>query len=126
LRGLHYQIKEPQGKFITPVAGRIFDVAVDLRRSSKNFGKWCGVVLDSRNPASIYVPPKFAHGYLALDAGASVFYLCTTYHDPSTDRTLRWNDPKVGVQWPMGRGANLFMSNKDRNAPGLDEVETFG
>ena len=125
LRGLHYQVKEPQGKFLTVTAGKIFDVAVDLRRSSKNFGKWCGIVLEARNPGSIYIPPKFAHGFLALEAGASVLYLCTTYHDSGADRAIRWNDPAIGIQWPIGHGANLFMSTKDKHAPALSDAETF-
>lgn len=125
MRGLHYQMKDPQGKFITVISGKIFDVAVDLRRGSLNFGKWCGAVLDSNNPGSMYIPPKFAHGFMTFERGASVFYLCTTYHDASSDRTLRWNDPALGIQWPIGHGANVSMSARDRTASLFAEAETF-
>ncbi|MDE2233364.1 MAG: dTDP-4-dehydrorhamnose 3,5-epimerase [Patescibacteria group bacterium] len=125
LRGLHYQLHEPQGKLVQIAAGKIFDVAVDLRRSSPNFGKWCGVVLDAKNPASVYVPPKFAHGFFSFEQGAVVIYQTTTYHDSASDRTVRWDCPEIGISWPIGPGGMTIMSGKDRNALPLTEVETF-
>lgn len=126
LRGLHYQIKNPQAKFVHVTQGRIFDVAVDLRRESPTFGKWCGAVLDAdKGPLAIYVPPRFAHGHMTFAEGGSILYLCTTYHDPEFDRCIRWNDPTIGIQWPIGPGGSLTISGKDRNAPSLTDAEVF-
>lgn len=125
LRGMHYQINNPQGKFLQIAQGSIFDVAVDLRRSSPNFGKWCGAVLKATEPSAIFIPPGFAHGFMAFNDGATVFYLCTTYHDPKSDRGVLWNDPEIGIAWPLGPGAVTVMSGKDRNAPRLADAEVF-
>jgi dTDP-4-dehydrorhamnose 3,5-epimerase len=125
LRGLHYQLTTPQAKLIQCASGKIFDVAVDIRRSSKTFGKWCGVVLDSTNPSALFIPAGFAHGFLALESGAAVFYLCDQEYDPNNDRAIRWNDPTLGIGWPIGLHASMFLSAKDRNAPRLSEAEVF-
>jgi dTDP-4-dehydrorhamnose 3,5-epimerase len=125
LRGMHYQLNNPQGKLLQICQGRIFDVAVDLRRSSPTFGKWCGAVLDASDPAAIYIPPRFGHGFLSFVEGATVFYLCTTYHDPASDKTIRWDDPAIGIGWPIGSGGSLTISAKDRGAPLLSDAEVF-
>jgi len=101
LRGLHYQIQHPQGKLVRVAAGEVFDVAVDLRRSSPNFGKWVGVVLSAENKRQLWVPPGFAHGFVATSDVAEVLYKTTDYWHPEHERSLLWNDPTVAVQWPV-------------------------
>jgi len=101
LRGLHYQIQHPQGKLVRVAAGEVFDVAVDLRRSSPNFGKWVGVVLSAENKRQLWVPPGFAHGFVATSDVAEVLYKTTDYWHPEHERSLLWNDPTVAVQWPI-------------------------
>lgn len=123
LRGLHFQHPKPQGKLIQLLKGRIFDVAVDVRKDSPTFGQHVHAVLDERNPASIWIPPGFAHGFMAFENGAIVAYSCDEYHDPANDRCLLWNDPKLNIKWPTGRQSVLIMSAKDRNAPRLDELD---
>lgn len=102
LRGLHYQIRQPQGKLVRVVCGEIFDVAVDLRRSSPNFGKWVGVTLSEQNKRQLWVPPGFAHGFVATSDAVEVLYKTTDYWYPEHERSLLWNDATVGVQWPIG------------------------
>lgn len=125
LRGLHFQLEQPQGKLVRPVTGVIFDVAVDLRRSSEYFGRWTGVRMRAGDGRQLWVPPGFAHGFLVLSESADVSYKCTTvYHGPS-DRSLAWNDPRIGIEWPVPAGLSPLLSEKDARAPGLDQCEVY-
>jgi dTDP-4-dehydrorhamnose 3,5-epimerase len=124
LRGLHYQSPRPQGKLVRAASGEIFDVAVDLRRSSPTFGRWVGVTLSDENRRQLWVPPGFAHGFYVTSESADIIYKCTDYYAPEHDRTLRWDDPDVGVAWPLVGGHGPLLSPKDaagapfREAPG--------
>lgn len=123
LRGLHYQIRQPQGKLLSVMAGEIFDVAVDLRRSSATFGRWVGVILSADSHRMMYVPPGFAHGFLVLSETADVCYKCTDLYAPEHERTLLWKDPAVGIRWPLTGEPQL--SDKDRQGLPLAEAECF-
>lgn len=125
LRGLHYQIRQPQGKLVRVISGRVFDVAVDLRRSSPMFGKWTGVELSAENRRLFWVPPGFAHGFYVLSEQAEFVYKCTDYYAPEHERSLRWDDPTVGVAWPLVAGVETVLSDKDRAGLPLDAAETF-
>jgi dTDP-4-dehydrorhamnose 3,5-epimerase len=125
LRGLHFQIREPQGKLVRAVAGTVFDVAVDLRRASPTFGQWTGEELSESNGFALWVPPGFAHGYLVLSETAVVHYKCTTPYAPSAERTLRWDDPTVGIRWPLPAGNAPRLSARDATAPLLEGIEVF-
>lgn len=125
LRGLHYQLNHTQGKLIRVVFGKIFDVAVDLRRSSPFFGKWFGITLSSRNKLQVWVPPGFAHGFYTLSNRADVTYKLTDLYSPKDERTLIWNDPKVNVSWPLIKGNPPRLSVKDANGIPLDKAEVF-
>ena len=122
LRGLHYQLKDPQGKLVRCVRGAIFDVGVDIRRASPHFGKWTGAELSAENRRMLWIPPKFAHGFAALTDDAEVLYKCTTLWDAATDRSLLWNDPEIGIEWPI---ATPFLAPKDAAAPTLATAELF-
>jgi dTDP-4-dehydrorhamnose 3,5-epimerase len=113
LRGLHYQIVRPQGKLVRVTAGEVFDVAVDLRRSSPTFGRWVGAALSAANHRQLWVPPGFAHGFYVLTPSADLMYKCTDFYVPEYDRTLRWDDPDVGVAWPLPAGQPPMLSPKD-------------
>ena len=123
LRGLHYQIQQPQGKLIRVLQGEIFDVAVDLRRESPEFGRWTGHILSSENRRMLWVPPAFAHGFLVLSETAEVAYKATEYYAPQFERTLLWNDPDVGIQWPFLEG--LILSDKDLRGLPLGTAEVY-
>jgi len=123
LRGLHYQIQQAQGKLVRVVRGSVFDVAVDLRRSSPTFGKWVGVTLSEENNRQFWIPPGFAHGFLVTSDSADFLYKTTDYYAPEHERSLLWNDPEVGVEWPL-EGAPL-LSAKDVAGKPLGECETF-
>lgn len=123
LRGLHYQIRQAQGKLIRVLAGRIFDVAVDLRRSSGNFGKWVGVELDAESMRTLWIPPGFAHGFTVLSESADMLYKATDFYAPEHERTLRWNDASLGIAWPLSGEPTL--SDKDRRGTPLAEAETY-
>jgi len=125
LRGLHYQLQQPQGKLVRVTRGEAFDVAVDLRRSSPRFGRWVGVLLSESNHHMLWVPPGFAHGYLALSDKIDFVYKCTDFYAPEHERAIRWNDPTIGVQWPLPPGVEAILSPKDAVAPTLQEVETY-
>lgn len=125
LRGLHYQAVEPQGKLVRVLRGAIFDVAVDLRRSSPCFGRWLGRRLDDREPAALWVPPGFAHGFLALSEVAEIAYRCTTRWMPAHDRVLAWDDPTLAIDWPLAPGVVPLLSDKDARAPRLDVAEVY-
>lgn len=123
LRGLHYQIAHPQGKLVRVTQGEVFDVAVDLRRSSPHFGQWDGVVLSADNKRQLWIPPGFAHGFLVTSDSAEFLYKTTDYYHPESERSLLWSDPTVGVQWPL-QGQPL-MAAKDQAAPVLSVAEVF-
>jgi len=123
LRGLHYQIQQPQGKLVRVVQGEIYDVAVDLRCSSPSFGQWVGELLTAENKRALWVPPGFAHGFLVLSETAEVIYKCTTYYAPGYERSLLWNDPAIGIEWPAV--PEVILSEKDRNATNLQLAETY-
>ena len=123
LRGLHYQIKQPQGKLVRAVRGRIFDVAVDIRTSSPSYGRWTGVELSDENCRQLWVPAGFAHGFLVLSESADVLYKATDYYAPEHERCLAWNDPDVGIAWPLQ--AAPVLSPKDAAGLPLREAEVF-
>ena len=123
LRGLHYQILQPQGKLIQVMAGEIFDVAVDLRRSSANFGKWIGVTLAGGSHRMLWVPQGFAHGYIVLSEHAIVLYKTTDYYAPEHERTILWNDPALGIRWPLE--GEPIVSDKDRRATPFRTADHF-
>ena len=123
MRGLHYQIQQPQGKLVQVFAGEVFDVAVDLRRGSPTFRKWTGVVLSAENHRQLYIPPGFAHGFCVLSESAVLFYKCTDYYAPEYERTLLWNDRQVGIEWPLA--GEPLLSEKDRNGQPFSELEYF-
>jgi dTDP-4-dehydrorhamnose 3,5-epimerase len=120
LRGLHYQIKKPQGKLVRVLYGEVFDVAVDIRRSSPNFGKWLGTILSGDNKKTIYIPPNFAHGFCVLSDKAEFFYKCTDFYEPDYERTIRWNDQDLAIRWPV---SNPTLSEKDASSPLLKDAE---
>jgi dTDP-4-dehydrorhamnose 3,5-epimerase len=121
LRGLHYQIQHPQGKLVRVAQGEVFDVAVDLRRNSANFGKWVGVTLSAQNHRQLWIPPGFAHGFVVTSDTAGFLYKTTDYWYPEHERSLLWNDPSVGVQWPIHGLPQL--AAKDAAAKRLDEAD---
>src|SRR5665213_993237 len=111
LRGLHFQLQHPQGKLVRAISGRIFDVAVDIRRSSACFGRWVGVELDAETPEMLWIPPGFAHGFLVLSETADVLYKTTHFYSPASERTVHWNDPTIGIAWPLT--AEPIVATKD-------------
>lgn len=125
LRGLHYQIRQAQGKLVRVVLGEIFDVAVDLRCNSATFGKWVGMRLSAENKRQVWVPPGFAHGFYVLSDWAEVVYKATDYYAPQWERTLLWNDPQVGIEWPLQAGAQPLLSAKDLRGKSLSEAEKY-
>jgi dTDP-4-dehydrorhamnose 3,5-epimerase len=125
LRGLHYQIHKPQGKLVSVMAGTVFDVAVDLRRSSPTFGRWVGVTLSARDRRQLWVPPGFAHGFYVLSEWAEIIYKVTDFYDPQSERTLIWNDATVGVRWPLLNGRAPLLSPKDAQGSPLAKAELF-
>lgn len=125
LRGLHFQIEQAQGKLVRVVSGEVFDVAVDMRRSSPNFGKWVGEILSADNKHQLWVPPGFAHGFLVLSDTAMFEYKCTDYYAPEFERSVRWDDPEIGINWPLEKGEQPVLSPKDREAPFLGDADTY-
>ena len=117
LRGLHYQVQQPQGKLVRVVRGAVFDVAVDIRKSSPTFGKWTGIELTEENHHQLWIPPGLAHGFLVLSDSADFLYKTTEYYAPEHERSIAWNDPAIGISWPLA-GAPL-LSAKDENAATL-------
>jgi dTDP-4-dehydrorhamnose 3,5-epimerase len=124
LRGLHYQLAEPQGKLVRVTQGAVFDVAVDLRRSSPVFGRWVGYELSDANKHMLYIPPGFAHGFLVLSDSADFLYKCTSRYDAASERSLSWDDPRLAIDWPLA-GAVPVLSAKDAGAPRLAAAEVF-
>jgi dTDP-4-dehydrorhamnose 3,5-epimerase len=125
LRGLHLQLENPQGKLVRPVTGLIFDVAVDLRRSSPAFGKWTGVTLEAGDGRQLWIPPGFAHGFFVLSDSADVTYKCTTVHHAASSRTVRWNDGDIGVRWPLPPGVEPTLSAADAAGASLRSETWF-
>ena len=125
LRGLHYQIQQSQGKLVRVVAGEIFDVAVDIRRSSPTFGHWVGEILTAENKRQMWVPSGFAHGFLVLSDAAEVLYKATDYYAPAHERAIRWNDPQLAIAWPLPADLEPVLSAKDAAASSFEEAEVF-
>jgi dTDP-4-dehydrorhamnose 3,5-epimerase len=125
LRGLHYQIQQAQGKLLRLVVGEVFDVAVDLRRGSPTFGRWVGTTLSADQKNMLWVPPGFAHGIYVLSACAELLYKTTDYYAPHWERTLLWNDPALGISWPIPEGSQPILSAKDVVGTPLSEAETY-
>jgi len=123
LRGLHYQIQQAQGKLVRAVQGRVFDVAVDLRRSSATFGRWAGVELSSENQRMLWVPPGFAHGFVSLSDSAEFLYKTTDYYAPAHERCILWNDPQIGIRWPID--FEPVLAGKDAAGALLRDAEVF-
>jgi len=123
LRGLHYQIQQPQGKLVRVVAGEVFDVAVDVRKSSPSFGRWFGTHLSAQNQRQLWIPEGFAHGFVVLSESAEFLYKTTDYYAPEHERSLLWNDPELGIQWPFDEAPQL--SAKDQAGKLLRDAELF-
>ena len=122
LRGLHYQVRQPQGKLVRVIHGAIFDVAVDIRRSSPNFKRWVGLELSAQNRRHLWVPPGFAHGFVVLSETAEVLYKATDYYAPEHERGIRWDDPELAIEWPAV-ASSITLSKKDQDAPFLSAGE---
>lgn len=123
LRGLHYQVQQAQGKLVRVVQGEVFDVAVDIRRSSPTFGKWVGAHLTAENKHQLWVPEGFAHGFVVLSDSAEFLYKTTDYYAPAHERSILWNDPDLGIQWPISSDPTL--SSKDSNATRLNQADVY-
>jgi len=123
LRGLHYQIRQPQGKLVRVVTGEVFDVAVDLRRDSATFGKWTGEILSAENQHILWIPPGFAHGFLVLSEWADLLYKTTDYYAPQAECTVRWDDPDLGIDWPISGQPQL--SAKDETGKWFRDAEVY-
>lgn len=124
LRGLHYQIKQPQGKLVRVTHGEVFDVAVDMRKSSPSFGRCVTVVLSADNKQQLWIPPGFAHGFYVLSESAEFFYKCTDYYAPEHERTLRWDEPKLAIPWPLNSAAPI-LSAKDQQGKSLADADHY-
>jgi len=124
LRGLHYQIRQPQGKLVRVVRGSAYDVAVDVRRSSPTFGKWVGVELSEENQLQLWVPPGFAHGFITTSDSADFLYKATDYYAPEHERCIAWDDPEIGIEWPLD-GKQPSLSAKDQAGVKLSRAEVF-
>ena len=124
LRGLHYQIRHPQGKLVRVIAGEIFDVAVDIRRNSPSFGKWVGDFLSAENKKMLWVPAGFAHGFLVTSPSAELLYKATEYYTPEWERTIAWNDPTLNINWPLQNGTPI-LSSRDETGKSFLEAEVF-
>ncbi len=122
LRGLHFQKQYPQGKLVRVLDGSVYDVAVDLRKGSKTYGKWFGITLTSENMKQLYIPEGFAHGFLVLSDTAVFAYKCTEFYHPEDEGGISWNDPKIGIDWPIEDGMEILLSDKDRNRDGIDSL----
>lgn len=124
LRGLHYQLRQPQGKLVRVVSGSVFDVAVDLRRASPTFGRWAGVELSAHNQRMFWVPPGFAHGFLVLSESADFLYKATDYYAPEHERSILWNDPDLAIDWPLA-GATPLLAAKDASGIAFKAAEVY-
>ncbi len=122
LRGLHFQKEYPQDKLVRVISGEVFDVAVDLRPGSETYGKWYGVVLSAENKKQFFIPKNFAHGFLVLSEKAEFFYKCTDFYHPNDEGGLIWNDPDVGIKWPIPEGMEVILAEKDKNWKGIKSL----
>jgi len=125
LRGLHYQIKQPQGKLVRVISGKVFDVAVDIRKSSPFFGRWTGVTLSAEDKKMLWVPPGFAHGFYAISREAEFLYKCTNYYAPEYERIIMWNESSIAIDWPIIPGTSPILSQKDGLGSTLENAEVF-
>ena len=125
LRGLHYQIKKPQGKLVRVLSGEVFDVAVDLRKNSATFGQWVGMYLNDENKKMLWVPPGFAHGFYVTSEQADFFYKCTDFYAPQYERAIRWDDPDLAIDWPLPDGKAPFLAPKDEAAASFKNAEYY-
>lgn len=125
LRGLHYQLHQPQGKLVRVLSGSIFDVAVDLRRSSPSFGEWAGAELSAENHAMLWVPAGFAHGFYVTSESAEISYKCTDFYSPGDERTIRWDDPELQIAWPIPPGQSPAVSEKDAQGVPFATADLF-
>lgn len=125
LRGLHYQIKQPQGKLVRVLSGKVFDVAVDIRKNSPTFGKWTGATLSSANKAMLWVPPGFAHGFYVISKEAEFVYKCTDYYAPEHEQSIKWNDPVLAIDWPLIPGTQPLLSSKDEASVSFKSAEVY-
>lgn len=124
LRGIHYQLNRAQGKLVRVTTGAVFDVAVDLRRSSPQFCKWVGVELSAANKRMLWIPPGFGHGFFVLEDGTDFLYKCTDFRSPADERALVWDDFSLGIEWPLG-SLSPIISERDQQAPRLDQAEVY-
>jgi dTDP-4-dehydrorhamnose 3,5-epimerase len=125
LRGLHYQIRQPQGKLVRVVVGEVFDVAVDLRRHSPTFGRWVGEILSAEKKNQLWIPPGFAHGFYVTSEKAEILYKATDYYAPQWERSLLWNDSALGIDWPLVNNEPPILSEKDMKGVRLSEAEVY-
>jgi len=125
LRGLHYQIQNPQGKLVRVVSGQVFDVAVDMRKNSPTFGKWVGEILSADNKRQLWVPEGFAHGFYVMSDSAEFVYKCTDYYAPEYDRSMKWDDPQIGIEWPLVDDKAPVLSAKDESGKSFAEADVF-
>ena len=125
LRGLHYQIQQPQGKLVRVVAGAVFDVAVDMRQGSPSFAQWVGYELSAENHHMLWIPPGFAHGFYVISDNAEFVYKCTDYYAPEHERSVLWNDPELAIDWHLVNNETPILSEKDAAAPSFREAEKF-
>jgi len=125
LRGLHYQIKHPQGKLVRCTSGEVFDVAVDMRKSSEQYGQWFGLVLSAENKKQLWVPPGFAHGFYVMSETADFQYKCSDIYAPEYERSLLWNDADIGIDWPLVAGVETQLAEKDRDASPFSTADAF-
>jgi dTDP-4-dehydrorhamnose 3,5-epimerase len=125
LRGLHYQVERPQGKLVQAVSGTVFDVVVDLRRSSPTYGRWVSFELSGDDHQMVWIPAGFAHGFYVLSAEADFLYKCTDYYSPELDRTIAWNDPELAIDWPVPAGEQPLVSGKDQQGSSFATAETY-
>jgi dTDP-4-dehydrorhamnose 3,5-epimerase len=125
LRGMHYQLEKPQGKLVRVVAGSVFDVVVDIRKDSSTYGKWVGIELSAQNHRQMWIPPGLAHGFLVLSEAAEFLYKTTDYYHPQSEVCLAWNDPAVGIEWPLSKGMAPNMNSKDLAGLAWDAAPKF-
>ena len=125
LRGLHYQVEQAQGKLVRVLEGEAFDVAVDLRRSSNTYGQWTGHVLSADNREALWIPPGFAHGFFALSDTVGLAYKCTDFYAPEHERVIRWDDPKLAIDWPLPEGIEPILSPRDAAAPSFESAPKY-
>ena len=125
LRGLHLQKDNPQGKYVTVLNGKVFDVAVDLRKSSKSFGKWVGAKLSEKNKNLLWIPEGFGHGYIVMSKYATIHYQLTNFYDPKKEKSILWNDSEIGIKWPLKKNINPIVSKKDKIGKSLKNAKVY-